>query len=329
VSPSLEARSAPSILGKLWPLLAGAATGLALRLVFWGDANEAFDVMMASFTLLVPVAVGAVTVYTAERTRRRSWASYFWSAAAANALFVVGAFIILIEGIICTIIAVPLFSLIGGCAGLLTGAICRWRGRPTPTVLSVTVFPLIFGAVEQHLPLPNRIDSVTVSRLIEASPDAVWQAIMHADAIRPEEIGSAWMYRIGVPLPLLAITESVDGERVRHIEMGKGIRFDQLVVDWEPAQLVRWTYRFTGDSFPPWALDEHVRIGGPYFDLEDTSYELHRVEDGTLVTAQMRYRVSTHFNWYARLVARFLVGDFEATALAFYAQRAESAVALP
>jgi len=293
--------------------------------VFRGDAEGPFNVMMASFTLLVPVAIGVVTVYVAERARRRSWANYFWYAAAANALFVVGTFLILIEGIICTVIAVPLFSVIGGCAGLVTGAVCRWSGRPRPVVLSVTVLPLVFGAIEQQLPLPNQIDTVTSTREINAAPETVWQTIMHADSIRPGEIGDAWMYRIGVPLPLSAITEEVSGERVRRIEMGKGIRFDQLVVDWEPLKRVRWTYRFTTDSFPPWALDEHIRIGGPYFDLVDTEYALETVDEGTLVTARMSYRVSTHFNWYARLVAWFLVSDFEATALDFYAHRSESA----
>lgn len=131
------------------------------------------------------------------------------------------------------------------------------------------------------------------------------------------------MYRIGVPLPLYANTEMRDGERVRHIEMGKGIQFDQVVIDWEPERLVRYTYRFTPDSFPPRALDDHVLIGGDYFDLHDTEYLLEPIASGTRVSTRISYRVSTHFNWYARAVARLLVGNFEETALAFYARRAE------
>lgn len=327
-APPDDAPDAPaprrSRLGWLWPLGFGIATGLAFRLVFWGDVRESYNVMMASFTLLVPVAVGAVTVYVAERSKRRSWGYYFGAAAGANALFVVGTFLIVIEGLICTILAAPLFAVIGGFAGLATGAICRWAGRPTPTVLSAAVLPLLLGALEQHIPLPNRIDTVSAERVIHASPEQVWQAISNADAIRPEEIGSAWMYRIGVPLPLSARTEERDGERVRHIVMGKGIAFDQIVVDWKPARRVRYAYRFTADSFPPRALDDHVRIGGEYFDLQDTEYLLEPATDGTRLRAQMSYRVSTHFNWYSRLVARALVGNFEKTALAFYAGRAES-----
>ncbi len=51
------------------------------------------------------------------------------------------------------------------------------------------------------------------------------------------------MYRIGVPLPLSAVTVLADGTQVRHIMMGKGIRFDQIAADWQPNRRVRWTYR--------------------------------------------------------------------------------------
>jgi len=307
----------------LWPIALGASTGLVLRIVFGGNTNEAFNAMMASFTLLVPVVVGAVTVYSAERIRRRSWAYYGWSAALANTLFVLGTFAIFIEGLICTILAVPLFAVIGAVAGVATGAVCRRSGRPRRSVLSVAALPLLLGGVEQHLPLPDTIDTVTRVRLVDADPDRIWQALTSADDIRPEEIGSAWMYRIGVPLPLSALTEERNGERVRHIEMGKGIRFDQVAVDWQPARRVEWAYRFTADSFPPRALDDHVLIGGEHFDILGTVYSLEPTEGGTRLTVRMTYRVSTHFNWYARLVARLLVGNFEETALEFYARRAE------
>ena len=104
--------------------------------------------------------------------------------------------------------------------------------------------------------------------------------------------------------------------------MGRGIRFEQVSADWEEGRRVRWTYQFAPDSFPPGALDDHVRIGGRYFDLLDTEYIIEPIEGGSRLTASMRYRVSTHFNWYARPLARLLVANFEETALSFYERRA-------
>jgi hypothetical protein len=131
------------------------------------------------------------------------------------------------------------------------------------------------------------------------------------------------MYRIGVPLPLSAVTVLADGTQVRHIMMGKGIRFDQIAADWQPNRRIRWTYRFANDSFPAGALDDHVRIGGRYFDVIDTEYVLRKLNAGTELRVTMRYRVSTAFNWYTQRIADFLVGNFEEAALQFYAIRAE------
>ena len=60
----------------LWPVEAGALAGIALRLVFSGHAGGPYNTMESSFTLLVPLVVGAITVVWPERTMRRSWRYY-------------------------------------------------------------------------------------------------------------------------------------------------------------------------------------------------------------------------------------------------------------
>jgi hypothetical protein len=306
------------------PLICGALVGVALRLFFSGTPGKPYHAMMSSFTLLVPILVGAVTVYMAERAGRRSWSYYFFAAAAANALFVIGTMVIRVEGLICAVLAVPLFGLVGGLGGILMGAVCRWTKWPRPAICSFAALPLLLGGLEQNLPLPQGVRSVDRICIVSASPESVWKNLTVARDIRPYEIDTAWMYRIGVPLPSSAVTELADGTQVRHITMGKGIRFDQIAADWQPNRRVRWIYRFTNDSFPPGALDDHVRIGGQYFDVIDTDYALHKVNAGTELRVTMHYRVSTAFNWYTQPIADFLVGNFEEAALRFYANRAEN-----
>ena len=182
--------------------------------------------------------------------------------------------------------------------------------------------PLLLGGLEQYFPAPGDVHSVERAQIVSAPPDKIWPQLVRAKNILPSEIGGAWMYRIGVPLPQSAVTELLDGKEVRHITMGKGIHFDQVAVDWEPDRRVRWLYRFSSDSFPAGALDDHVRIGGAYFDVLDTEYVLHPVPGGTELRVRMSYRVGTSFNWYARPVAQFLIGNFEDAALNFYAHRA-------
>jgi hypothetical protein len=142
--------------------------------------------------------------------------------------------------------------------------------------------------------------------------------------IRPEEVDRAWIYRIGVPVPKAGITQATPAGLVRKISMGKNIHFDQVVTEWQENNYVRWIYRFEEDSFPPYALDEHVVLGGHYFDVRDTSYTLTPHGQSTELKIRMQYRVSTQFNWYADPIARFLFGNFEEVILDFYRRRSEA-----
>ena len=323
-----DAPPAPRILpfSKWIPLVAGVLAGIVLRLVFSGLPGKAYSPMMETFIVLAPLLVGAVTVYVSEWQKRQTWKYYVGASFIATQLFVLGTLLIMIEGLICAVIIAPLFGLMGVMGGLLMGAICRWTSWPKHAVYSLAAIPLILGGFEQRLPLPERINVVEHSRFISASPEQVWRHLMDAKDIAPQEVADAWMYRIGVPLPQAGVTEHRDEGLVRHVTMGKGIHFDQIATQWETGRYVRWKYRFAPDSIPAQALDDHVKIGGHYFDLIDTEYELRPNGTGTDLRISMHYRLSTRFNWYAQPVAEFLIGNFEQVILDFYAMRAETGV---
>jgi hypothetical protein len=312
-----------------WPLLAGVLFGLVLRMLYSGKPGDMFETMSGSFALLAPIAVSAITVYVAELRARRTWAYYFWMGALANVLFVTGTFLIHIEGLICVILAAPLFSIIGGVAGLIVGAVFRWTRWMRRATYCFALLPVVLGTYEHYLPLPQNIHTVERTITVAAPRADVWDQLMTAPAIQPAEIDNGLMYRIGVPLPESALAgETDEGSLVRRIRMGKGIQFDQIATEWEVCRRVRWRYHFTPDSFPPRALDDHVRIGGEYFDVLDTEYSLEPGRNGTTtLRVSISYRVSTRYNWYAQPVAELFVGNFEETALRFYAHRAEAQAA--
>jgi hypothetical protein len=117
MSPPSEAsaptQSSPSIFERkrwLWPTVLSALIGIGLRLSFFGHPGAPYNPMMASFALLVPLVIGVVTVVTAERTARMGY--YFWGSASANALCAFIAFLVTIEGLLCVVLAVPLFVIV-------------------------------------------------------------------------------------------------------------------------------------------------------------------------------------------------------------------------
>jgi len=310
-----------------WPLLVGAAAALVLRIAFSGLPGQRFSAMLGSFIYLAPAVCGAVTVYMAERIERRSWGYYIWAPWISTALFVVGTLLVFIEGIVCAVVIVPLFGVMGSLGGLAMGIVCRITNWPRPALYSFALLPLVFGAIEPQWPNPEQISSTSRTLFIAAPAERVWHELNDAQDIRPNEVGDAWAYRIGVPMPVAGVTQNTPEGRVRKVQWQKDVHFDEIITEWQPLQRVKWRYRFSPDSFPAGALDDHVVIGGHYFDLRDSAYTLTPREGGTELRIDVSWRVSTRFNWYADRVAQFLLGDFSEHILRFYRARSETAAA--
>jgi hypothetical protein len=151
----------------------------------------------------------------------------------------------------------------------------------------------------------------------------VWRQLNHIDDIQPDEMAHAWAMRIGVPLPVSGKTRQTPQGLVRESRWGKQVHFDEMIQEWQPEKYMRWTYRFSPDSFPRQALDDHVVIGGHYFDLIDTSYTLAAEGNATRLTTRVQYRISTQFNFYADWAAQFLLGNLCEVGLHLYKGRSE------
>ena len=307
-----------------WPIVAGALVGVALRVAFFGQPGRAYAAMMVSFIFLAPMVVGAVTVYLAERIRRRSSWYYLWAPFTANLLFVGGTLMIMVEGWICAIVIFPLFAAVGMVGGVIMGIVCRTTNWPRHALYSLAALPFVLGGLEGNMETPSRFGAVQRVVVIPAEPEVVWRQIMDAREIRPDEMDRAWIFRIGVPLPLAGVVEPSPDGPVRKIRMGKDVHFDQVFTERQENRYAHWTYKLYPDSFPPYALDDHVVVGGYYFDVRDTSYTLTPISEGTELRINMGYRVTTQFNWYAEPLARYLLGNFEEVVLKFYRRRSEA-----
>lgn len=310
-----------------WPILAGALVALVLRIVFSGGPGQRFSPMLGSFVYFVPAVCGAVTVYLAERIERRSWGYYLWAPWVATALFVTGTLAVFIEGIICAIVIIPLFAVMGSVGGLAMGIVCRITNWPKPALYSFALMPLLLGGIEPQLPNPDQFSNTSRTLFIAAPAERVWHELNAARDIRPAEVGDAWAYRIGVPMPMSGVTVDTPEGRVRQVQWQKNVHFEEIVTEWQPNRLLKWRFRFTPDSFPAGALDDHVMIGGQYFDLRDSTYTLIPRDGGTELRVEVSWRLSTRFNWYADPVMQLLLGDASENILRFYKARSEATVA--
>jgi uncharacterized protein YndB with AHSA1/START domain len=310
-----------------WPIGCGAVAGIVLRASFFGGPGRPYSAMGLGFVLFAPIAVGAVTVYFGQLGPRRALGDHVARSILATLLFVVGAIAVQLEGWICAIIILPLFTALGVIGSLLMLLVCRLTKWARSTLSCIVALPLALGAFETTVALPDNLVAIERSVVVEAPAERVWRELIDARDIRAEEIDGAWLFRIGVPLPLEG--QLLDGRGLqspmptRRVRMAKNVYFDEKVVEARPNELIRWTYEFYPDSFPPNALDDHVRVGGLYFDVRDTSYSLARRDEATVLTLRIDVRVSTRFNWYANPVARFLLGNLAEANLGYYKRRSE------
>ncbi len=308
---------------KWHPVLAGALAGLLLRLAFSAKGGSPWSPMAAAFIFLAPIVVGMVTVYLAERQQRRDWSYYVVAPLVSTSLFIAGTLLFLIEGWVCAIIIFPMFAALGCVGGLAMGAVCRLTNWPKPTLYGFAVLPILLAVFGSELPTPTGLGSIERSVVVRAPAAVVWHQLNHIDEILPAEMASALALRIGVPMPLSGTTRQTDSGLVRESRWGKQVHFDEVIQEWHPERYMRWTYRFAADSFPPNALDDHVVIGGYYFDVLDTSFTLLPDGDGTRLVTRVRYRVSTQFNFYAEWIAQLLLGNLSEAGLNLYKARSE------
>lgn len=299
-------------------LAAGAAYGLAVRIGTALDApGGAFLVMTVGFLFLVPVSVGYLTVRPLRNATLRFRIFAPWLTCA---LIVVGAVGTGMEGAICVVFAAPAMLVFASLGGLLAGIGAR---PPLSVELSVVLLlPVASMGLERQHPLPLRQVVTSTQIEIHAPPSMVWPLVVSVDTIRTAEQRHALFTTIGFPRPIAATLSRPGVGGVRTASFERGVVFHEVVTDWEPERRLRFT--IDARSVPPTALDAHVTIGGPFFDVLTGTYELRPLTPTrTLLVLRSEHRVSTRFNPYAAWWADHIMASIQANILQVLRARAE------
>lgn len=262
------------LLAALPAVLAGSFYGVTAHKFFTSFLSDekGSGLMLWSFLFGVPVCLGLLVGFMAQRRRNAGLAGAGALSLLSTLLFVFAGGALLREGSICIIMALPLLLILAGLGaliGAMAGAFSKDKG---PKLLSVALLlPLVMGSVEAGMEDPTVRQGIVRSVLINAPAEAVWQHINFPLDIQPAELQGGIAYRMGVPFPVEARTlEGRIGGR-RALIWQRGIRFHETITDWQPERYIAWRYDFAPDSFPPGSLDDHVVIGGRYFGLDDTA----------------------------------------------------------
>lgn len=309
-----------------WGAALGFFYALALRLLPALHLVRDGYVMTLSFIGLMPIAVGFITIFIAEKRQRQSmmtWAFLPWVPMAGALL---ATLVVALEGAICIVMLAPLallLSSLGGMCGGVAGRLIASRRSRSLSLACVVVLPVLVGPWEPFALEQRELRSVENVIEIQAPPEVIWRNIERVPAIHREELPVTWTRRIGFPDPVEATLSHEGVGGVRNASFQGGIVFIETVDFWEPEQRLGFSIR--AGEIPRTTLDEHVTIGGPYFDVLHGEYRLEALPDGnTRLHLRSEQRLSTDFNWYAHLWTEAVMSDLQQRILQVIKARCEN-----
>jgi hypothetical protein len=183
--------------------------------------------------------------------------------------------------------------------------------------------PLLVILIESYIPSPRTIRTVKTDILIQAPTSVVWNNIKSVRTISASELSQSWATRIGFPRPVAATLSHEGVGGVRKASFTGGLVFTETVNQWIPESDLRFAIRANTDSIPPSTLDEHVTIGGAFFDVLEGEYVLESRPDGVLLHLTSHERLSTHLNPYAGIWTDAVMRSIQSQILEVIRRRCE------
>ncbi|HWW23724.1 MAG TPA: hypothetical protein VNY78_07455 [Edaphobacter sp.] len=308
----------------------GTLFGVLFRLVAGSHFYSSYSgsmLMTVAFLVLGPFYIGFVTLQVAEEVGNRSVAVWIFAPWVPVLLSALISACLLLEGAICIVFALPITLLFSSFGGVLAGLISRSDRRLSNSTLScLALVPLLLAPAESLLPSPVLIRTVSSQIRIHAPVPTIWRNIERVPTISPAELRTSWAQRIGFPRPVEATLsyEGVGG--IRHATFERGLTFIETVTAWEPEHRLAFGIKADTAHIPPTTLDEHVTIGGRYFDILDGEYRVEPLANGdVLLHLTSHQRLSTDFNGYAGFWSDAVMQNLQTSILEVIRHRCEHA----
>ncbi len=320
--PTIKPRNIPYLVAIGFGVSYGAVCQFAIRLKMF---KELWGAMSFGFVFILPFILGFVTLWFATPKEREGWLFRIFAPWGTIGTSLVVSLIVGWEGAICMITAAIVFLPLSSLGGIVSGLILSRYDRnkvSSGIFATLLLLPFISAYTESFYDLPVRHDGALTSIDIDAPPSVVWSNITRIKPIHEPLDG--FFYRMGFPKPVEATLSHEGVGGVRHASFERGLVFVETIDQWEPERLLSFTIDVDPNSIPTTTLDEHVAVGGRYFDVLRGTYQILPLNGKKVrLILSSQFTVSTRFNFYAGLWANFLMSDIQQTILKVIKQRCE------
>jgi hypothetical protein len=309
----------------------GGAYGIFARFIFgFGLVGDFFEVMSLSFIFGVPLSLGFIAVWFGPYRETRKVVDLILVPWLASLTCLACALALVWEGLICVIIWLPLViivSLVGGLfAGLLLAIFVSKRDRNYCLVI-VAIFPFAIAPLEHLHAVSSQVTDVPTQIKVHASPETVWKQIRSVPLISEHEQSYSFSHMMGFPRPLEAKLVGEGVGAVRYATFEHGVLFVETINEWDEPHRLSFSIRADTKNIPPTTFDEHVIIGGKYFDVLSGTYSIEDIGHGDVILhLSSEQRLSTRFNFYSHFWTEYLMSDLQNYILRIIKNRCEQQV---
>lgn len=332
------AKSSRPPLSRKWLIVAGifsgAIYGLIARAVFgfFDPTEKYFEVMSKTFILGVPFSIGFISSWFGDKYPRQNVLAniigFIFTPILGSIAFVVIALMIHWEGVICFILWLPFIvpmSLVGALFGFICLKIITVNRNKTFCVAVVALLPFAASPLEHLQQAAAEIRTVQTQIKIHSSAETVWKQIRSVPMISEREQSYSFSHTIGFPRPLEAKLVGEGVGAVRYATFERGVLFVETINEWDEPHRLSFSIRADTKNIPPKTFDEHVTIGGKYFDVLNGTYWIEDAGNGDVILhLSSEQRLSTRFNFYSHYWTEYLMSDLQNYILAIIKKRCEN-----
>ena len=315
--------------GRLVTVLLLLAYGALARVLFDTSVfHGSGKVVGWSFIFAVPCAIGMLGVAIGRWAGSDRWITdgvgIPWIVIIAGCLLSV---LFQLEAAICLLMASPfLFGATFIGAGLANFLLPKNRDDYRLHVTLIALFPYLAACGEGWLQWPTETKTITDTIEIAAPAEIIWQEIASVRAIDPAELRDSWIYHVDFPRPIAATLDREGVGGIRTATFERDVSFFETVTAWQPHRVLAFSIHADPDFIPHTAFDQHVIVGGRFFDVLDGRYEIEPLPGNRCrLHLTSRHRLTTRLNGYAGWWSAHIMNEIQGSILHVIRARSEEA----
>ncbi|MFT3687389.1 MAG: hypothetical protein QM783_21115 [Phycisphaerales bacterium] len=283
--------------------------------------------MSWTFFLLAPTAIGALFIYFSPISSVKNIGYRILGPWIPVILVITLTIVFGVEGWACWIMIAPLFLIFASFGGLIAGIFKLRKNKKNENLnLSIILLlPFVIGPIENSIPRGKEVYTTYTSIIINADAAKIWGNVTSVREIKPNEDSTKLTAWLGFPKPVKAELDTLAVGGYRKAIFEKGLIFNETVTQYEHEKSMKFRIQANTYDIPSTTLDEHILIGGEYFDMLNGTYKLQRLSENRYnLILYSNFSMKTTFNSYAAIWGNWIMKDIQNNILKVIKSRSET-----